>query len=177
LILTIIATAIYVVAETHRGLLISLVPFVASASALIAGIRARTLSARDLPRRSSLVSGMWLVAGAFGLVALASAAMLLYSASKLWGEAVSSTPDAKAWLREKDGGVRIIAAEMAEYAGRVNVLWTLALEGLESDPDGALTKLVEITILLENHLPLEIQDILSVATEGSERLAAEAPTD
>jgi hypothetical protein len=90
---------------------------------------------------------------------------------------VSSTPDAKAWLREKDGGVRIIAAEMAEYAGRVNVLWTLALEGLESDPDGALTKLVEITILLENHLPLEIQDILSVATEGSERLAAEAPTD
>jgi hypothetical protein len=83
LILTIIATAIYVVAETHRGLLISLVPFVASASALIAGIRARTLSARDLPRRSSLVIGMWLVAGAFGLVALASAAMLLYSASKL----------------------------------------------------------------------------------------------
>jgi hypothetical protein len=91
-------------------------------------------------------------------------------------DAMSSTRGAKAWLREKDGGVRIIAAEMAEYAGRVNVLWALALDALEADPDGALTKLVDITILLENHLPLEVQDILSVAREGSERLAAEQAT-
>lgn len=92
-------------------------------------------------------------------------------------DAERSNRGAIGWLREKDGGVRIIAAEMAENAGRVNVLWTLALEALESDPDVAVSKLVEITILLENHLPLEVEDILAVAKEGSERLAEELAAD
>lgn len=53
-------------------------------------------------------------------------------------EADSSTePSAEAWLRQKDGGIRIIAAEMAEYAGRVNVLWSMALNAIESYPDTA----------------------------------------
>lgn len=92
-------------------------------------------------------------------------------------DAESSIAGAGAWLRSKDGGVRIIAAEMAEYAGRVNVLWALALGQLESDPDGSLSKLIEIEILLENHLPLEVRDILRVVTEGAERLAGELPDD
>ena len=41
---------------------------------------------------------------------------------------IPTEPRADVWLRERDPGIRIIAAEMAEYAGRVNVLWARALD-------------------------------------------------
>lgn len=90
---------------------------------------------------------------------------------------ISTEPRADVWLRERDPGIRIIAAEMAEYAGRVNVLWARALDVVASDPDWSLSRLVDLQILLENHIPLEIDDILKVVREGTERLAAELPDD
>lgn len=90
---------------------------------------------------------------------------------------IPTEPRAEVWLRERDPGIRIIAAEMAEYAGRVNVLWARVLDVVASDPDWSLSRLVDLQILLENHLPLEIEDILKVVREGTERLAAELPDD
>lgn len=84
---------------------------------------------------------------------------------------------ARNWIREKDAGVRLIAAEMAEYAGRVNFLWGQAIGRLDSDPADALAKLTDMEILLENHIRLEREDILAVVTEGLEQLAAALPDD
>ena len=79
---------------------------------------------------------------------------------------IPTEPRAEVWLRERDPGIRITAAEMAEYAGRVNVLWARALDVVASDPDWSMSNLVDLQILLENHLPLEIEDILKVVREG-----------
>lgn len=82
---------------------------------------------------------------------------------------------AEVWLGEKDPGIRMIAAEMAEYAGRANVLWAQALDSVATDPDRALARLIDLEILLESLMQLEIDDILKVVREGSERLAGELP--
>lgn len=79
--------------------------------------------------------------------------------------------DAHAWLREKDLAIRVIAAEFAENAARVSVLWEQAVS--LPDMDLALARLADLTILLETHIPLEVRDILEVAQEGSEKVAAE----
>lgn len=86
-------------------------------------------------------------------------------------------PSARALLRQKDGEVRIIAAEMAEFAGRVNVLWGLAVGAIDSHPDTALSRLMELMILLEIQIPNETKDILAAVREASERLDAELPDD
>ena len=71
--------------------------------------------------------------------------------------------------------MRVIAAEMAENAARINLLWALTLDAVASDPDVALSRLVDIQILLEIPMPLEIEDLLAVVTEGCARLAAGLP--
>lgn len=85
--------------------------------------------------------------------------------------------DAEDWLRKKDRTVRIIGGEMAEYVGRINLLWTLAIERLDSDPSDALAKLIDVEILLENHVRVEREDLLAIAKEGAERLAGELPSE
>jgi len=64
---------------------------------------------------------------------------------------------------------------MAENAARINLLWALTLDAVASDPDVALSRLVDIQILLEIPMPLEIEDLLAVVTEGCARLAAGLP--
>lgn len=89
----------------------------------------------------------------------------------------SSVNTARGWIREHDVGMRLIAAEMTEFAGRVSTLWGQAIERLDSDPGEAMDKLTEIEILLENHVRLEREDILAVVKEGLERLATALPDD
>jgi hypothetical protein len=85
--------------------------------------------------------------------------------------------DVKQWLRREDTTFRIIAAEMMEFTGRVNLLWSQAINHVDSDPTDALAKLIDVEILLENHLRIERQDMLAVAKEASSRLAAALPTN
>ena len=82
---------------------------------------------------------------------------------------------AEDWLRKKDPGIRVIAAEMAEYAGRANALWARALDAIATDPDWSLARLIDLEILLDNLMQVEIDDIVVVVREGKERLAAELP--
>lgn len=81
---------------------------------------------------------------------------------------------AEAWVRERDSGVRIIMAEMAENAARANLLWTRAL-GAIADPDRALTELVDLQILLDTPLRIEVEDLLAVVNEACARLDRELP--
>lgn len=88
-----------------------------------------------------------------------------------------TAPEAEAWLRAEDAGIRIILAEFAEYAGRANVLWSRALDVLSTNPDMSLSWLIDLEILLENLVQVEIDDTLKVVREGLERLADELPDD
>jgi enoyl-[acyl-carrier-protein] reductase (NADH) len=80
-------------------------------------------------------------------------------------------------MRSKDPSIRIIAAEMAEYAGRVNALWAMAITALDHDADRALSRLIDLTILLEHHIPIEVADILKVAKEATDLLSDELPDE
>jgi hypothetical protein len=109
----------------------------------------------------------------------------LHTASDVPGEQLLPSEDsmsepqaptrAEDWLRKKDPGIRVIAAEMAEYAGRANLLWAQALHAMATDPDWSLARLIDLEILLDNLMQVEIDDILVVVREGKERLAAELP--
>lgn len=89
----------------------------------------------------------------------------------------NSRPDAKQWIRSRDPSIRIIAAEMIENAGRVNLLWNQAIAHLESEPADALTRLVDIEILLESHIRIERRDLLAAVRQGAERLANALPDE
>lgn len=88
-----------------------------------------------------------------------------------------SEDNAEIWLRAADGGIRIILAELAESSGRANVLWSRAIDVLSTNPDQALTWLVELEIQLEHSVRPELEDTLKVVREGMARLDAELPED
>lgn len=81
------------------------------------------------------------------------------------------------WLRDQDGEVRVILAEFAEAAGRANVLWTRALNAVKEDPDWSWSRLADLEVLLESIVQVEIDDLLKVLNEASERFEAALPDD
>lgn len=76
-----------------------------------------------------------------------------------------------------DGEMRIILGELAENAGKLNMLWTFALHHVREDPHRALTLLIEAEILLEIHLKIERADSLRRIRSAIRRLGATLPDE
>ncbi len=81
------------------------------------------------------------------------------------------------YLEKHSLGVSIILAELAESAGAVSRSWNLAVASARSNPDQALTHLVEAEIRLDNHVRLELADTLRPIRAASARLDRELPDD
>jgi hypothetical protein len=60
----------------------------------------------------------------------------------------------------RDPGTRIILAELAESAGRANVLWSRAVDVIATDPAWSMKWLAELDVLLRQIVTVEIDDAL-----------------
>jgi hypothetical protein len=79
------------------------------------------------------------------------------------------------YLHARDPEVRIILAELAEYAGKANWHWSFAVALVDEYPDKAMDHLVELEILLAHHISLERLDTIRAARAALTKLDRELP--
>jgi len=81
------------------------------------------------------------------------------------------------YLASRDGEARIIFSEMAESAAIVARAWTSVAQLVTTNPDEALTALIEAKIRLESFLPIEVEDGLRIVQELATLIDRELPDD
>lgn len=79
------------------------------------------------------------------------------------------------YIARHDDEMRIILGELAEYAGKINMWWTLAVRAAHRDPEQALTHLIEAEIHLDIHARTELTDSLRRIRSAIRRLGSELP--
>jgi hypothetical protein len=81
------------------------------------------------------------------------------------------------YIDRHDGEMRVILGELAENAGEINMLWTLAVMQARQHPEGALEKLIDAEIKLDIMVRIERSDALRTIHSAINRLGAELPDD
>jgi hypothetical protein len=84
---------------------------------------------------------------------------------------------AAAYIEKYDGEMRIILAELAENAAKINLWWTFACSKARRYPDRAMTDLIDAEIYLNNHVQIELADSLRRVRAAISLLDAELPDD
>ena len=81
------------------------------------------------------------------------------------------------YIERHDGEMRVILGELAENAGKLNMLWTLAVSQARQHPHGAMQKLIDAEIKLDIMVRIERSDALRTIHSAINRLDAELPDD
>jgi hypothetical protein len=81
------------------------------------------------------------------------------------------------YIQKYDGEMRVILAELAENAGKINLWWALAASKARRHPDRAMTDLIDAEIHLDSHVRLELADSLRRIRAAINLLDDELPDD
>jgi hypothetical protein len=81
------------------------------------------------------------------------------------------------YIEEHDFEMRVILGELAENAGQLNMLWTLASMQALKSPQLAFDKLIEALTVLDVPVRIERTDGLRTIRSAIKRLDAELPDD
>jgi hypothetical protein len=81
------------------------------------------------------------------------------------------------YIEEHDFEMRVILGELAENAGKLNMLWTLASDQAHASPQLAFDKLIDALVVLDIPVRIERTDGLRTIRSAIKRLDAELPDD